>query len=210
MWANTFTRVLVLCMLLPLLGGCTAVVRAPSEATSPRTVQLLQHARHTSLLLTAADQTRLRYAYGDWAWYVEGDEGLMSGARALFIPSPAGLGRRVIGPAQPGETIGQQVGVAVDSTYRFTVEATRVDALIDSLEREFHASAATPRFNVGRGLTFVPHPRPYTFVNNSNHMVAEWLRALGFEVKGNPALGFWQLEAAEPDSADPAPSRTAP
>lgn len=193
MLGRSLDRILMLGILLPFLIGCTATVRAPSEPVSPRTVQLLQHAQHSSLLLTAADQSRIRYAYGDWAWYVEGDEGLVSGARALFIPTQAGLGRRMIGPATPGETLDQQVGVAVDSAYHFTVEATRVDALIESLELAFEASEAKPRFSAGRGLTFVPHSRPYTFGNNSNHMVAEWLRALGLEVTGNAALGAWKV-----------------
>lgn len=192
-------------LLLPLLSACTAEVRPPAEAQSPRTVHLLQHARHASLVLTAADHTRIRYAYGDWAWYVEGDEGLVSGARALFIPSQAGLGRRAFSPAGPGETLERQVGVGVDRAYHFKIEAAKVDRLIDSLEHEFHASQATPRFSAGRGLSFVPHPRPYTFGNNSNHMVAEWLRALGFEVKGNPAMGYWRVEGAEPDAAVTSP-----
>lgn len=193
MLGRSSNRILILSILLPLLTGCTATVRAPSEPVSSRSVQLLQHAQHTSLLLTAADQSRIRYAYGDWAWYVEGDEGLVSGARALFMPTQAALGRRTIGPAMPGETLDQQIGVAVDNAYQFTVEASRVDALIDSLELAFKASEATPHFSAGRGLSFVPHPRPYTFTNNSNHMVAEWLRALGFEVTGNPALGTWTV-----------------
>lgn len=190
---NLSLRLLMLgCM--ALLAGCAATLRGPAESAEMRTVQLLEHGRHSSLLLTAADASRVRYAYGDWAWYVEEDTGALSGARALLRKSPAGLGRQRLGPAAPGRPLSSEIGIGIANTYRFDVPADRVDALIRLLDGKFEQSEQTPWFSDARQLHFIPHPRPYTLGYNSNHMVADWLRQLGVEVDGNPALGRWRLE----------------
>lgn len=186
-------RFVLLCLLAPWLVACSAVVVRPAQVSAPRSVQLLEHGRHSSLLLTAADQTRLRYAYADWSWYVEEEQGLVDAARALVTPSGSALGRQEVAPQQPGERLESAVGVGIGRAYAFHADAARVDALIKSLERQFNESGSAPVFRAERNLWFVPHPRPYTFGYNSNHMVADWMRELGFQVRGNPALGRWQV-----------------
>ncbi len=187
-------RIIILIMLMPWLAGCEAVVIAPADVSVPRTVQLLEHGRHTTLLLTAADQTRVRYAYGDWIWYVEGKQNLRTGLQALFLPSQAAFGRQPIGPEQPGEQLESVVGVGIEQAYKLRADAAQVDALLASLDRQFQASPAQPQYSLERHLWVVPHPRPYTFAYNSNHIVADWLRELGFVVHGNPAWGHWQIK----------------
>ncbi len=190
-------RIILLIVLMPWLAGCEAVVVAPSAVSIPRTVQLLEHGRHTTLLLTAADQTRVRYAYGDWIWYVEGEQNPRTGIQALFSPTQAAFGRQLFGPEQPDEQLEAVVGVGIEQAYKFQAEAARVDTLLASLDRQFHAGPAEPRYSVERNLWVVPHPRPYTFAYNSNHIVADWLRELGFEVHGNPAWGHWQVKTPQ-------------
>jgi hypothetical protein len=191
----------VFALLLPLLAGCAATIVPPRDLEQPRAVEVLTHDRHTTLLLTAADASRLRYAYADWAWYVEGEQGLRSGARALLSPSQAAFGRQRIAAQQPGERLQAVVGVGIDERYRLAADAERVDALIERLDRQFHASPAEPRLSPSLNLVLVPHPRPYTFAYNSNHMVADWLRELGFEVRGNPAVGRWKVATGTPATA---------
>ena len=55
-------RVLILLICLPLLlvSGCSATISLPAQVAEPREVQLLLHGRHSSILLTAADHSRLR------------------------------------------------------------------------------------------------------------------------------------------------------
>ncbi len=187
--------ILILLLLLPLCSGCTAVISLPAEVSEPRTVQLLQHGRHSSLVLTAADHRRLRYAYGDWAWYVDLQQGIASGSRALFRPSQAAFGRQLIAATQPAEQLESAVGVGIGQAYVFQVEAAQVDALIAQLEQQFYAATAEPFYSAARQLHFVPHSQPYSLSHNSNHQVADWLRALGIEVHGNPALGYWRVKA---------------
>lgn len=188
-------RWLILPMLALLLSGCGATVVGPAQVEgAKRNVYLLEHGRHSSLLLTAADQTRLRYAYADWAWYVDDEAGLRTGFNAMLRQSRAALGRQRLPAAQPGERLASVVGVGIQETHIFEVEAKRVDALIDSLESLFYAHADAPHHSASRNLTFVEHPEPYTFSRNSNHRVADWLREVGVTVDGNPAVGRWQVE----------------
>lgn len=64
------------------LAGCTAHVIPPSGLTAPVSVYVLNHGRHSSLVLPGESGWR-RYAYGDWQWYAENRTGLMQGAAAL-------------------------------------------------------------------------------------------------------------------------------
>ncbi len=188
-------RWLVLPLLALLLTGCGAKIVGPAEVEGDkRKVYLLEHGRHSSLLVTAADQTRLRYAYADWAWYVDDEAGLRTGFRAMLRQSRAALGRQRLPAEQPGERLASVVGVGIQEAHIFEVEASRVDALIDSLEALFLAHADEPYYSASRNLTFVEHPEPYTFSKNSNHRVADWLREVGVKVDGNPAVGRWQVE----------------
>lgn len=178
-----------------LLWGCGAVMVGPTPAPAEqRTVQLLEHGRHSTLLLTAADQSRLRYAYADWSWYVDEDAGLRTGFDAMLRESRAALGRQRLAPAQPGENLASVVGVGIEKAYAFQVDAHKVDDLLDALEQLYHSSAGEPYHSSARNLSFVEHPRPYRFSHNSNHMVAQWLRNLGVSVTGNPAVGRWRLD----------------
>lgn len=188
-------KILVLWLLILGLGGCSAVITEPVAVSEPRTVQVLKHGRHSSLLLTAADESRVRYAYGDWAWYVDQQQGLWSGTRALTVPTRAALGRQFIAAAQPGERLATAVGVGIGEVYEFSVEGARVDALLLELDRQFNESKEEPHYSDERKLSFVTHPRPYTFRHNSNHAVAQWLEELGIGIRGNPALGNWEFAA---------------
>lgn len=175
-----------------LLSGCGAVLVGPEKVPAEqRTVHLLEHGHHSTLLLTAADQSRLRYAYADWSWYVDEKEGLKTGFAAMLRDSRAALGRQRLTPAQPGENLASVVGVGIEKTYTFQVDANKVDDLLDVLEHLYHSSADEPYHSDTRNLSFVEHPQPYRFSQNSNHMVAEWLGELGVSVSGNPAVGRW-------------------
>lgn len=178
---------------LQLMSGCSAVISAPESVQQPREVQLLLHSRHSTLLLTKADQSRLRYSFGDWAWYVENNQSLATGSRALFTGSKGALGKQLIAAKTPGEHLATKIGVGIDKAYLFQVEAARVDALIYALENQYAQSTVPPFYSAERHLNFIPHNQ-YSYRYNSNHQVADWLRALGVTVKGNPALGNWRVE----------------
>ncbi|MEI2420236.1 hypothetical protein V6O07_08175, partial [Arthrospira platensis SPKY2] len=79
---------------MPLLAACSATILPPPHPTDPVTVVLLDHGRHSSLVLPDSAGGALRYSYGDWDYYVMRDTALASGARALFRSTPAALGRQ--------------------------------------------------------------------------------------------------------------------
>ncbi|WP_333608389.1 hypothetical protein [Arsukibacterium sp.] len=125
---------------------------------------------------------------------MDNDQGVISGVRALSLPSKAAFGRQLLAAEQPDEWLESGGGVGIGKAWVFQAEAARVDALIARLEQQFNQAGTVPYYSAGRHLAFVPHPHPYSFSHNSNHQVADWLRALGFDVTGSPALGHWRVK----------------
>lgn len=182
-----------LIVLLPALAGCSARIVPPAPPDEPRTVFLLDHGRHSSLVLARADGTLVRYSYGDWRYYVEGETGLRHGMRAVFVPSQAALGRRELpGPATP-ENVGRQVLVVIERILPLQTEAVAADGLQTILEAIYQDNRDQALFHAEYDLEFVPHPRAYTLTHNSNRAVANWLIELGCEIHGTPILSRWQL-----------------
>lgn len=186
---------------LCLLSGCSAIIVPPEQPVDPVTVFLLDHGRHSSLVLPAADRGMLRYSYGDWAWYAEARPGFWAGVRALFFPSRAGLGRRYLDVLPRADAIGAAVGVGVEQVHALRVSRASVEALRAELEALFAAGASTRRLNREYNLEFVEHPTPYTLRHNSNRVVADWLRRLDCEVRGASLWSRWQPVAPATASA---------
>lgn len=185
-------RIALLAFAAPwLLASCRTRLVLPAPPADPRPVVLLDHGRHSSLILTDARGVPWRYAYGNWRWYVEQDTSLGAGARALFTRSKAALGRSRLQPRDPLQGWQPQVGSTIDFEVRFDASGTRVDALLRELDRTFATSPTPPAYHRHLQLEVVPYPVPYTLAHNSNHQVARWLRAVGVEVRGSPTFGNW-------------------
>jgi hypothetical protein len=175
--------------------GCAATLKPPPAPDDPRPVYLLDHGRHTSLLLTDREAKLWRYAYGEWRWYVGFERGPTRALGALFTPTQAALGRAALSGPAAADALQPQVGSVIEAILPFEAEAARVDALLAALDALFQAAPEAPRRSAELGLDVVPHPVPYTYRHNSNHAVAEWLVALGFELRGDPMWGRWRVEA---------------
>ncbi len=174
------------------LPGCAAQVTVPTPGSDHRPVLLLDHGRHSSLVLTRADGSLVRYAYGDWRWYAKRETGALRALPTLFVPTAGALGRGTLaGPPTPAALRRQWPDDQLE-ILAVSAPAIRIDALVARLERVF-ADAEQRHFNRRFGLEFVPDPRDYTLADNSNHRVADWLRELGLEVRGNPVFGHWRL-----------------
>ncbi len=182
-------------LLVACLGGCsaTALIPDPQQVDTPRAVYVVEHGRHTSLVLTDADDSMLRFVYGDWRWYAQRQTGFAQVFRTLFAPTQGALGRQVIPAPSSAEQIRAHSSVTIDEIHRLIASATKVDALIDHLESRFDAARDTLIRNDDYRLEFVHDPKSYTLGGNSNHMVAEWLEALQIEVRGDPVLGNWRF-----------------
>jgi hypothetical protein len=194
--------VLYLLGLVMMLGGCSTAVLAPHPPEEPRPVFLLDHGRHSSLVLTTENHNLIRYSYGDWRFYALGDSGFLQGVSAVLRKTPAGLGRRALPGPPTKENVFRQVSVGIEQLFTLQAESAAVDRLRESLDSIYSRGADTLVYNATFDLEFVHHPRDYTLAYSSNTAVAEWLTSLGCEVSGRPILANWRLIAnpSRPDS----------
>ncbi|RKT46235.1 hypothetical protein [Thiocapsa rosea] len=181
-----------------LLCGCVATVTPPPKTDQSRPVYILDHGRHTSLVLSTPDHGLVRWAYGEWRWYAEEDRRPLRAFPVLLVPTPAALGRQTLRAEYDPEAIGAAVPVVTEQVFVIHADA----ALIDRLQARQEALFASGRQqgyleNRALGFVFVPHPVPYRLDNNSNHMVASWLTELDCRVQGSPMLGSWRIAESQ-------------
>jgi hypothetical protein len=158
----------------------------------------MDHGRHASLVLPAAEGGTVRYSYGDWRYYAKADAGLRSGIKALFWPTSSALGRRKLEAEPVEEAVRRAVRVSADTVLTLQVEESRARALqarLDSLFLEGRTAAF--HYNPTYDLEFVHHPDTYWFGHNSNEVTADWLRELGISVEGLTLFSSWELESRE-------------
>lgn len=179
------------------LSGCTATVVPPAEVDEPRTVYLLDHGRTSSLVLPINDGM-VRYAYGEHRWYALEQTFVLRAFPAMLWPTQGTLGRKRIDAPASASAVRRHVLVNIDYLHELRVEAEHVRELLDELHEHYAASAAeagvisTP----SRDLEFVRVAPSYHLLHNSNHVSADWLEALGCEVRGPRVLSRWRVRTA--------------
>lgn len=184
-----------------LLAGCSASVRVPADLAGDdlRPVFFIEHGWHSSLVLAREDGTVVRWVYGEWRWYALDDTGALRAVPTLFWPTQGALGRRELDGPATARSIEARTRVLIDAVHELAAPPEAVDALLEKLDGRFENARDTWHFSRLYDLAFVHDARRYTLARNSNHVVADWLRALGFEVRGNPTIGRWRVveDAAE-------------
>jgi hypothetical protein len=178
-----------------LLAGCVGRVMPPPAPDEPVDIYLLDHGRHSSLVLPREPSGKVRYSYGEWGWYVEGRRHLLAGAAAMLWPTTSGLGRMEHEEVTLPGDFSLLAPEGLVRAYPLEAELDRVAALRQELDAHFDAPHIEPVFSEEFGLEFVPYPRGYWMAHQSNLVTAEWLRRLGFEVRGIPWLSNWEIEA---------------
>jgi hypothetical protein len=191
-----FARVAVIFLpFICVISGCATTIippRAPGEAVE---VFVLDHGRTTSLVVPT-DGGMLRFAYGDWQYYALGRKDLYHGVAALLWPTRGALGRSAFPGAQTEDTIRNNSPV-IQSLHSVRVERARVSAFERSMAALYDAGRESEVENKSARLNFVPHPRRYTYLWNSNHAVASWLRELGCETRGASFHASWRVLTPE-------------
>lgn len=183
----------VLCLVF--LSGCGYTLNPPALPSNPTQVFLLDHGRHSSLVLPTKGNEMIRYSYGDWDWYALNKRGFRSAGHALLQSSPAALGRQIFYSVPLEESVRRAVQVNIENIISIMVERDRVDLLNTRLEHIFAENRQHIHHNPSYGVDFVPHPAHYSLSNNSNKVVAKWLRELGVEVRGGGPFSRWKLAA---------------
>ncbi len=181
-----------------LTTGCAATLKPPPDPVDPVPVVVLDHGRHNTLVIVPEPNRAIRYAYGEWRWYVDGQTGSGRALGALLSPSPAALGRRILeGPVDPN-CWQPQVGSVIRRALVFRASSEAASRLVEAIDRYFE-QADYVQFSYRLKLELIEDPIPYSLSYNSNHRVVEWLKALGFSMRGNPTIG--RLNPADPQSA---------
>lgn len=185
-------------LLVLATAACTAVIKPPVAPQVPQAVFVLDHGRHSSLVLPGADGGLVRYSYGDWSWYALEKTGPFRGSSAVLWPTRAAFGRRELAGAASGpataDVVRAAVRVGVEHLYELVVDARDAAALRRRLDALFHAADSTLVYNEAYDLEFVHHPESYWAFRNSNQMVARWLERLGCRVRGPALLSRWRVE----------------
>jgi hypothetical protein len=186
-------KVVALALVLLALCGCATHVTPPAEVQAPAKVFVLDHGRHTSLVVSTPEDGLVRYAYGDWRFYAERETGIVRAIAALLWSTPAALGRRELeGPAS-ADIVRARVPLRIETLYEIEVERERVEILRAELDAIF-AEADEVRETPETHLFFAPHPRAYNLRHNSNTAIASWLERLGCETRGPALLARWAFD----------------
>jgi len=161
-------------LLAALAAACAYRLEPPSRVADPATAYILDYGQHAGLALPAPDGGVVEWFWGDWHYFALGRRSVGSGLRALFASPGSTLGYRPLaGPEAAG----------APAVLPIVVERARVDALHARLAAR-HARRREAEVVDGDGRRFVPDDARYGLGHNSSHMLAEWLRELGVEVRG--------------------------
>jgi len=179
---------------LLFLGGCVTRVVPPVDVREPAKVFMLDHGRHTSLVVSTPEGGLVRYAYGDWRYYAERQTGPGHAIAALLWSTPGALGRRPLPGPPDSASVRRQVPLVIKALYVIEVEQARIEDLRAELDAIF-ATAERVLETPETDLVFVPHPRDYNLRHNSNTAIAGWLRKLGCETRGPAILARWRIDA---------------
>jgi hypothetical protein len=183
-----------------LFAGCATVIVPPVAPSDPVNVFVVDHGHTSSLVIPSPDGSLLRYAYGDWAWYALGQHNLGRGVAALLWPSQSGLGRAQLKGPSTVESVRWQVPSPV-SIHPVPIDRARLLSFEHNMQALYHSRPDTEVSNPANGMTFVHHPRPYSYFWNSNHAVASWLRELGCATRGLSFEASWRVAASQPPNS---------
>jgi len=189
---RTLGRIILSGLMVLLLVGCTNRLAPPDNLEDPVRIYLLDHGDHPSLVLPDDDDGWVRYAHGEWRWYVERETGLMRGLQALFWPTAAAVGRRTLSSLpEPGQ-FSELVPEGYVGRYGMNVERERMLSLRETLDGYFD-DAEDIRYQSAFNLEFAPYPRSYWVFHNSNRSMVIWLDELDVGVRGSGLFSNWHL-----------------
>lgn len=184
-------------LLVTLIGctGCTNVIVPPEAPHRPRSVFVLDHGRHASLVLPAGRDSLVRYSYGDWKYYALRQTGPSETTGAVLWPTRAAFGRRELGGDATATAVRSAVRVGIERLYEVTVDSAAIERLRTALDTLFRSQIDSKIYNRAYDLEFVHHPHDYTIIRNSNKVVALWLRRLDCRVRGPLLFSQWRVES---------------
>ena len=177
-----------------LVTGCAGRVIQPAVLHEPVIIYLLDHGRHSSLVLPR-EEGIARYAYGEWEWYVKDRRGALAGMSAMLWPTRGALGRKVFPGVRIPPFPSHVAPEGIEEVLTLRTEKSLVRRLLRELDSYFEEGREELIHHPVYDLDFVPYPGSYWFGHQSNQVTAEWLRQLGYTVSGVVWLSDWRIEA---------------
>ncbi len=188
-------RIVLLGCFVTALAGCSTLLIPSASLSDPVEIFIVDHGRTTSLVIPASRGGLLRYAYGDWNYYALQRTDPFHGAAALLWPTRGALGRASLGGKADLANV-QRLLPGAYTVRAVCVERAHVHAFEARMEDLYAEHRATEVENRAYGLSFVHHPRAYTYFWNSNHAVASWLREMGVRTRGPSFRAVWRVSPA--------------
>ena len=176
--------------------SCSTSIKCPKAGDGVKAA-LLDHGKHASLVVQSGKGKMVRYGFGDWRYYALAQEGFINGARALFWPTQAGLGRKELTGPFEKRFIDISLPVRLENIWMFNIDKTKGKELRGELDEIFRRNRSTLHTNRRYDLEFVHHPKTYWALNNSNQEIALWLRKLGCRSRGAALFSVWSVEESE-------------
>ena len=173
-------------------AGCATVIVPPATPTDPAPVVLVDYGRHTSLVLPRPEGRSVEYAYGEWGWFALDRTGFFEALGAMLLPTQGALGRAELDvPPDPDELARFKL---FEDAILLEVAAADAASLTARLDERFARQEADRVEQPRCGLAFVPDDRDFHLFHTCNRAVADWLEALGCEVRGAAILGNFRIE----------------
>lgn len=165
----------------------------PEDPASPTRAYLVNHGRHASLVLPDVDGRWVRYGHGEWRWYALNEKGPWRAVQAILWPTRAAIGRGSLNrPPEGGRPI-PGIPEGYTESIPFQVSQSRAASLRERLDEHFE-NPEKRHYQPLYELEFVPYPKDYWFMHQSNEVTANWLRALGLEVRGPTLFSDWDFQ----------------
>lgn len=166
-----------------LLCGCRVVIRPPAHVVDPVQVFVLDHGRHSALVLPTSDGGAMQWAWGEWQWYALDRTQWWRTPAVVLWPTRATLGRAPVGEPLDAASLARRL--YAEAVHVVVVERAAALALEAQLEARFAAGAAEQLYSPLYHLEFAPDDeRSYWIVHHCNSETKDWLRALGCTVSG--------------------------
>jgi hypothetical protein len=178
-----------LTLLSLLCFGCANRLTPPQELIEPVTVHVVDHGRHSSLLLPDGRGGTAMYSFGEWRAFALNRNTWHDYARALF-GGHGTLGRASFATTEPNR-LQQYIG---GELIPLRVERTEAELLLMRLAVSWEVRAAEAVDNRRVGLRLVPYTPPgglYWGLNNCNHATSRWLRSLSVDAPKAAVFSNW-------------------
>ncbi|GMU83149.1 MAG: hypothetical protein AMXMBFR47_30200 [Planctomycetota bacterium] len=185
-------RTLALAAALAASGCGPMHIRTPRVDGTAAALYLADYGGHSGLIFARETGELVEYGYGWWDWYALNHDRWYNVFPLFIVPGEGALARRTLPPAGNAELL--RVRHGFEHVWEIRADRQRVDSLRDSLDAAFERRRDREVDNTETGMTCVPNERLYTLLFNCNSAVAEWLEAVGCEVRGQRLMAEFLIE----------------